>query len=169
MYITIIIIGLAIIIWAILRPGVIADQSVVKVQRVLDGDTVIVKKGLHKYTIRLDSIDCPEGDQYWGNIATAGLIKMIGGRSVRLEVHARDKYNRTVATVYVKDEQKTTWTNVNARMLVLGHAWVYRQFYEHLPLERRTELNEKEKWAKSKRVGLWRSSNPIPPWEWRRR
>jgi endonuclease YncB( thermonuclease family) len=29
-------------------------------------------------------------------------------------------------------------------------------------------LNQLERWAKSKRVGLWKTDNPIPPWKWRK-
>ena len=47
-----------------------------KVVRVVDGDTVIVAKQRNKITIRLDSIDCPEDGQHWGDIAAYGLIKL---------------------------------------------------------------------------------------------
>jgi len=55
------------------------------VEKIIDGDTVIVSKSFHKVKIRLDSIDCPEDGQPWGDIAKFGLIKLIGGRKVRLE------------------------------------------------------------------------------------
>lgn len=139
-----------------------------KVHRVLDGDTVIVTTIWKKLTIRLDAIDCPEDDQPWGDTAKYGLIKMIGGRAIRLEIHDKDKYGRTVATIYVKSNDKPEWVNVNARMTMLGHAWVYRQFYVHLSKDRRDELNKLERWAKTKRVGLWRSEHPVAPWDWRR-
>ena len=57
----------------------------VKVEFVVDGDTIIVSEGWKKTKIRLDSIDCPEDGQPWGDIATAGLIKMIGGKKVRIK------------------------------------------------------------------------------------
>ena len=48
----------------------------VKVEHIIDGDTVIVVKDWHKIRIRLDSIDCPEVGQYWGDISKYGLIKL---------------------------------------------------------------------------------------------
>ena len=57
--------------------------------------------------------------------------------------------------------------NVNERMVTLGHAWVMRMYYDHLPKSRQQKLNQLERWAKSKRVGLWKTDNPIPPWQWR--
>ena len=141
--------------------------SIAKVLWVIDGDTVDVKKQGRRVRIRLDAIDCPEDGQPWGDTAKAGLIKMIGGKSVHLEEHGYDDYGRTIATVFVRDEQKAKWINVNERMVILGHAWVMRAYYAHLSHDRRRQLNRLEMWAKSKRVGLWRTPNPTPPWEWR--
>jgi micrococcal nuclease len=146
---------------------IIANLPQYKVDHVIDGDTVIVSSPGNELKIRLDSIDCPEDGQEWGEIATAGLIKLIGGKHVHLEEHKIDRYERTVATLYVRHDNDPEWLNVNERMITLGHAWVMRRFYEHLPKHRQDKLNRLERWAKSKRVGLWKADNPIPPWEWR--
>ena len=138
-----------------------------KVRHVIDGDTVVVEKGWNSITIRLDCIDCPEDGQPWGDTATFGLIKLIGGRHVHIEEHGLDCYGRTLATIFVRDARGSEWINVNERMIMLGHAWVMRHFYDHLPQDRKDKLNRLEHWAKTKRVGLWRTSNPLPPWEWR--
>ena len=117
--------------------------------------------------IRLDSIDCPEDSQHWGDTAAYGLIKLIGGRKVHLEEHGLDSHGRTLATIYVRHANKEEWINVNERMVTLGHAWVMRKFYDHLPEDRQNKMNRLESWARSKKVGLWDTSNPIPPWQWR--
>lgn len=145
----------------------IESLSKVKVRYVIDGDTIIVGKGWDEIKIRLDSIDCPEDGQYWGDIARYGLIKLIGGKNVYLEKHGIDTHGRTLATVYVWHSDKSEWMNVNERMVTLGHAWVMRMFYDHLPKDRQGKLNRLENWAKSKKIGLWSADNPIPPWEWR--
>src|SRR5262245_28413219 len=72
-----------------------------KVIHVMDGDTLIVAKGWSQIMIRLDSIDCPEDGQHWGDIAAYGLIKLVGGRRVVLEEHGLDFHGRTLATIYV--------------------------------------------------------------------
>ena len=139
-----------------------------KVMHVIDGDTVIVDKGWSQVVmIRLDSIDCPEDGQHWGDTAAYGLIKLIGGRKVHLEEHGLDSHGRTLATIYVQHANGEEWVNVNERMVTLGHAWVMRKFYDHLPKGRQDKLNRLERWARSKNVGLWRTQNPIPPWQWR--
>ena len=139
----------------------------VMVDYVIDGDTVIVDKDRQKRKIRLDSIDCPEMNQHWGDISKYGLIKMIGGRYVRLEEHGIDPHERTLATIYVQDGKGSEWINVNERMVTLGHAWVMRRFYDHLPKDRQDRLNRLEKWARSNKVGMWKNPNQIPPWKWR--
>jgi len=137
------------------------------VLQVLDGDTLIVDYGPSETKVRLDSIDCPEDGQDWGDIAAFGLIKLVGGKSVRLEEHGLDIYGRTLATIYVRDVSGEGWQNVNERMVTLGHAWVMRKFYDHLPPDRKNKLNRLEAWARSKKIGLWRTEHPVPPWQWR--
>jgi len=138
-----------------------------KVEHVIDGDTIIVSTIWSERKIRLHAIDCPEGGQEWGEIATAGLIKLIGGKHVHLEEHEIDTYERIVATLYVRHGVDSEWMNVNERMVTLGHAWVMRRFYKKLPKHRQDKLNQLERWAKSKKVGLWKSDSPVPPWQWR--
>ena len=137
----------------------------VNVDYVVDGDTVDVAWNGGILIVRLYGIDCPEDGQEWGDIATAGLIKMIGGKSVDLEIFGTDMYDRVLATIFVQDGSEQI--NVNEKMVMKGHAWVMRRFYNELPKNRQHQLNKLENWAKSKKVGLWRNGNPIPPWKWR--
>lgn len=151
-----------------LPAGTASELRRVKVQYVIDGDTVIVSKFWSEVRIRLYAIDCPEDGQHWGNIAKAGLIKLIGGRYVYIEGHGVDDYGRTLATIHLKDDHGSELINVNERMVMRGHAWVMRKYYGHLPKSRQHQLNKLESWARAKRVGLWKASNPIPPWLWRK-
>ena len=137
------------------------------VQKVLDGDTLVVKAGWDRVMIRLDGIDCPEFDQPWGDTAKFGLIKLVGGRTVHYQVHGLDRYKRTLATVYVWDRDESVWLNVNLRMVMLGHAWVSSASLDHLPSARQKELKAVSRWARRNRVGLWRAAAPVPPWQWR--
>ena len=66
---------------------------------------------------------------------------------------------------YMFGQKRGEWLNVNERMVVLGYAWMMRKFYIHLSRKRQITLNRMETWAKSKKVGLWKAHNPIPPWE----
>ena len=147
--------------------GTVTELQRVKVRHVIDGDTVIVSRSWTETRIRLHAIDCPEGEQPWGSIAKAGLIKLIGGRHVHIETHGVDIHGRTLATIYLQHGRASEWINVSERMVMLGHAWVMHKYYNHLPKSRKRQLNKLESWAKSKRVGLWKATNPVPPWLWR--
>lgn len=137
------------------------------VRKVLDGDTLIVQAGWDRVTLRLEGIDCPEFDQPWGDTARFGLIKLVGGRTVHFETHGVDRYQRTLATVYVWDRDESVWLNVNLRMVMLGHAWVSPGLPGNLPATRRNELLAVSRWARRKQVGLWKTAAPVPPWQWR--
>lgn len=133
---------------------------------VIDGDGVIVSYNGKLIEIRLFAIDCPEHGQEWGDIAKYGLIKLIGGKSIFLEMHGIDFHQRSLATLYVKRNSKLI--NVNEQMVLRGHAWVYRKYYHTLSESRKNRLDWLTERARSRKAGLWRSQNPIPPWEWRR-
>ncbi len=145
----------------------VAHLPEARVLYVIDGDTVVVRKQEKRVKVRLASIDCPEDGQPWGDTAKYGLVKLIGGRSVKMEEHGTDLYGRTVATLYVRTGD-SNWLNVNERMVVLGHAWVMRAYCGHLSSEQTRRLINGETWAKTRKVGLWKTPKPIPPWQWRR-
>jgi micrococcal nuclease len=147
----------------------IAGFPQTKVIHIKDGDTVTVDMDRSEIVIRLDSIDCPEDGQHWGDIAKYGLIKLIGGKMVHLEIHGRDGYGRTLATIYVRHASGEVWINVNEWMVMHGHAWVMRKFFDHLPEDRKYRLNHREALARSRKTGLWSTPNPTPPWDWRKR
>jgi micrococcal nuclease len=146
----------------------IANIPRYKVEQVIDGDTITVSTLEDEKRIRLDSIDCPEDGQDWGGIAKDCLIKLIGDKHVHAEEHETDQPGRTIATLYVEDGDTSNWINVNEKMVELGHAWVMRQYYDHLPKDRQAELDKLESSAKLNKLGLWESLNPIPPWDWRK-
>ncbi len=143
------------------------EEYTAKVGHIIDGDTVVVSVDGRQQRLRLEAIDCPEIGQHWGDTAKYGLIKLIGGRSIRFQSQSSDPYGRTLATIFVYDESQCEWVDVNARMVLCGHAWVSRLLCNHLPKDRQDELLRIQRWARGKKVGLWRDSNPIPPWKWR--
>lgn len=139
-----------------------------RTKQITDGDGVIVSISKGLIEVRLFAIDCPEYGQEWGEMAKAGLIKLIGGKKrIYLETYGIDPHGRILATIYVEQDSKLI--NVNERMVYRGHAWVYRQYYGPLSQDRRAKLDWCEERARQRKAGLWRATHPIPPWEWRRR
>lgn len=129
-----------------------------KVVSVTDGDTLIVlTPEKQQVRVRLAEIDTPESGQPYGQKAKTALSSLVFGKEARVEVQDQDRYGRQVGRVYVGT------TDVNAEMIRLGAAWVYRQYNKDkslLPLEEE---------ARQAKLGLWAlpEVERMPPWEWR--
>ena len=92
------------------------------VERVIDGDTVVISGGEH---LRYIGIDTPELHhptkpvQWYAREAAAFNRSLVEGKPVRLEfdVERRDKYGRLLAYIYLEDG-----TFVNAELVRQGYA-----------------------------------------------
>ncbi|EOY17645.1 hypothetical protein QUC31_006809 [Theobroma cacao] len=109
-----------------------------------------------KYRIRLRGIDAPESSMPYGKEAKEELVKLVQGKCLRVLVYGEDRYGRCVGDIYCNGKF------VQEIMLKKGLAWHYSAY------DQRIELATWEKEARAKRVGLWASSNPEKPWEWRK-
>lgn len=139
-----------------------------QVTHVSDGDTVRLavtstcpqagcpRRG-ESLTVRLAEIDAPESNQPYGNKATAAINERLAGSAVDVVQNDVDHYGRVVGQII----QDGVW--VNGWMVGQGHAWVYRRYSDS------PELIEWESEAREARRGLWATTDPIAPWEWRRR
>jgi len=128
-----------------------------KVVNVVDGDTIYVLHNGDVEKIRLAQIDCPENDQPYGNAAKEHVIKLASQKNVTVYPLTKDKYGRTVARVILPENK-----SLNIKLIEDGLAWHYKKYSED------KKLAALEKEVQRKRVGLWQSKNPIPPWEWRK-
>jgi hypothetical protein len=57
--------------------------------------------------------------------------------------------------------------DINLEQLKSGFAWFYRQYENDIAAERRKPYADAEAEARAAKRGLWASSNPQPPWEFR--
>ena len=134
-----------------------SEQFVAKVNRVIDGDTVVVATDEGKSVrIRMSDIDAPEKDQPWGPEATQALSVLIQDKTVLVIAVDTDRYGRVVATLFDADK------NINRAMVEQGHAWVYRRYL------RDSSLLNLESSARSQQIGLWHNASAIEPRIWRR-
>ena len=67
--------------------------------KVLDGDTLQLKKGQEIIKVRLYGVDCPEKRQSFGPQATKFAERFIGNKKVTMETVNTDRYGRTVGLV----------------------------------------------------------------------
>lgn len=94
-----------------------ASADLLKVQKVIDGDTVELSNG---EKVRLIGINTPEKGQPYFKEAKDALEKLILEREVRLEldIAAKDMYGRTLGYLYVDNEF------INQDMIESGYAVV---------------------------------------------
>jgi micrococcal nuclease len=81
---------------------------------------------------------------------------MVFGKIVEVMSVDKDRYGRTIASVYVNG------ASLNKELLRAGLAW----HYKHYSKDRDLAILEGE--ARANKIGLWSGPNPIPPWKWRR-
>lgn len=124
---------------------------------VTDGDTIkCLTADKKQIKVRLNQIDAPESKQDFGTKSKQALSDLIFGKDVIIKSAGIDRYQRTLGTIYV-DEQ-----DINLEMVKLGMAWVYTQYAKDLA------YFDAEKQARIEKIGLWSVSNSVAPWEWRK-
>ena len=133
------------------RPsGVPSEANWVKVDRVTDGDTIVL---MDRTRVRLHGIDAPELDQPYGPTATAALKSMVA-RSVYLVEVDEDPYGRLVGQLYHSKEGY----DINASMVCAGYAWWYERYAPDSQM-----LDECQVEAQQVPKGLWEDEDPTPP------
>lgn len=125
-----------------------------KVVSIHDGDTITILQGKQQIKVRLFGIDAPELKQPYGKKSKQFLASLIAGQVVEVELKGKDRYKRTLGIIYYK------WQDINVQMVLNGYAWAYVK-YSRIYVDQ-------EKLARDNKRGFWQSSNPTPPWEWRK-
>ena len=93
--------------------------------RVFDGDSFLMREaGETEIEVRLFGIDAPERYQPWSDRSRQALTELLHGQRLRLVPETEDRYGRVVATVL----RVSDGLDVNAEMVRLGHAWVFRRY-----------------------------------------
>jgi endonuclease YncB( thermonuclease family) len=133
-----------------------------RVVGVSDGDTItVLDRQYRQYKVRLAGIDAPESGQDFGNTAKSSLARLVFGREVTIQWQKTDRYDRILGTVFVDR------TNVNLEQVRTGLAWFYRHYESDLSSSERSRFNDAEREARAARRGLWQSTSPTPPWDFR--
>ena len=127
------------------------------VDHVADGDSLQVKHQGETVKVRLFGIDAPEKGQEFANMSRQRLKNLANGRQVKVSVVEKDKYGRLISKVWLDDG-----TLLNHAMVGSGLAWWYERY---APGD--SELRKLQANAKSSQLGLWKSSSPTPPWDFK--
>lgn len=138
------------------KPTEQARKDLVKVVKVIDGDTIDVFINGKTEPVRLIGINTPELDECFGQEAAQKAKEILSGKSVVLETDIsqdeRDKYNRLLKYVFLEDG-----TNFGRLMLSQGYGREYTYLGRKYKYQNEFKLAEKE--ARESRRGLWSSCN----------
>lgn len=141
-------------------PTLKMQGNLVKVEKVIDGDTIQVLVNGKMETIRLIGIDTPETVdsrkpvQCFGKEASAKAKEILAGKDVSLESDLtqgdKDKYGRLLRFVFLENG-----TSFNKMMIREGYAHEYTY---SVPYKYQLEYKQAEKEARDNDLGLWSPS-----------
>jgi micrococcal nuclease len=134
-----------------------ADGVVGKVIAVVDGNTLEISgpdDQVHK--IILSGVDSPELGQEFGTEAKKFLEKLLLSKDVTLQFTGKDRSGSSLAVVKINGK-----ADVRIALLKEGLAWTSEKNSEN-------HLEAYKTWAQRKGKGLWKQTNPVPPWTYRR-
>ncbi len=126
--------------------------------RVVDGDTLVIKKDGAEIKVRLIGLNTPEIVdprrivECFGKEASARAKEILTGQMVKIETDPTqsvyDKYARLLAYVYLADG-----TNFNEQMIRegYGHEYTYNTPYLY-----QKEFKQAEEYARTHELGLWK-------------
>lgn len=119
------------------------------VERVIDGDTIVLENGER---IRYIGIDTPElkGNEYMAIEAKEVNEKLVKNKKVKIEydIEKKDYFGRTLAYVYCDG------VFINAELIRTGHA-ISKKYPPNIKFAK--IFDEIEKDAKKKKLGLWKN------------
>lgn len=122
------------------------------VTRVDDGDTIeVTDDNGDSLTVRLESVDAPEGDEPFSELARQALADLIERRQVQLLSTGKDGQGRTLAFVKRDD------LDVNRFLIENGFARHFSRYSQD------ASLAQLEVAAREKKLNIWADAEPIAP------
>lgn len=138
------------------EPPEVLSEGEHRVERVVDGDTLLLAGGAR---VRLIGVDCPETVKSdspvepFGPEASTFTKKFVSGGTVRLQFDRErvDRYDRFLAYVFVGDKM------LNEELVRNGLARIEHRFHYSQAIER--QFNRAEEEARLARRGIWSGEN----------
>ena len=153
----------------------LASALICLVVGVSDGDTLTARCGepgqYEQVKVRLQGIDAPERKQPFGERARQALAELTFQKEAELRCTKTDRYKRQVCSVWVAPASAPTGPHTldaGLAMITQGMAWWYRAYSREQSPQERGQYEFAEQEAKARKVGLWRETEPIAPWDWRK-
>lgn len=134
-----------------------------QVMAIQGGDTLRVRDDRHvTHTVHVAGVDAPaRGQQHYG-----GAESTLRETAFQKYVIVQGNTNPGKSGVR-QGTVRTVAGDVGQILLEQGAVWFNRADVADLSAEQRKAYGEAEEQARLRRIGLWRPTNPIPPWEYR--
>ena len=145
------------------RPA--GETETARVVRVVDGDTLVIDRGMGNERLRYIGIDAPESVkpdspvEFMGREASAANAALVEGATLVLErdVSDTDHYGRLLRYAWLRDGE--TWLFVNLELVRQGYA----QVVTYPPDVRWIDtLRDAQRLARDVGLGLWGAATPRP-------
>jgi endonuclease YncB( thermonuclease family) len=142
------------------RQSAVGESATIVPGSIHDGDTLRIRQGEKVTKVRFCGIDAPELAQPLGVESRDYLMRLVGDGVVRVVMVEKDKYDRTVAELFLADGR-----SVNVEMVRAGMAYHYAKYSGNCAVK--GTIGQAEGEAQSKRLGVWVREDP-KPWDYRR-
>jgi endonuclease YncB( thermonuclease family) len=152
---------LAAVAFTLLSAAADADTLTGRVVDIADGDSLTLLAGSQQYKIRIAAIDAPERYQAWGDRSKLNLSSLALDRAAVASCSSVDRWGYRACKLTVNN------IDIGLQQIKLGMAWWYRKDANGQSAEDQSDYGNAELMAKLKRLGLWRDTNPVPPWSFR--
>ena len=138
-----------------------AETLAGRVLSISDGDTLtLVDATNRQHKIHLAGIDAPELAQDFGQKSRTSLSALAFNQQAVAQCMTDNRNQPALCVVSIGGR------DVGLEQLRAGMAW-YRQENAQQTAQERADYEHAEFNAKIRRLGLWNTKNPTPPWDWR--
>ena len=124
------------------------DPLKARITKVIDGNTLeFIDKENETYIVLISGIDAPELGQDYGNESREFLMEKVLNKNVNIEILGKNRKGVRLAKISMGRKDLAN------EMIVNGWAWKDRSEDDALMLQ-----------AREKQLGIWKNSDPVPPW-----
>lgn len=114
--------------------------------------------------VDLWGVDAPEltpEEQFFSKKASQYLLDELLKQTVILEQMNKDDVAKPMVKVLIVNHPNS---NFNVHLLMEGHGW--STVNDEDDVADVVSYREAEKFAQTRKLGLWREIEPVPPWDW---
>lgn len=138
-------------------PTLAQDKIHAMVREVIDGNTIMIESWDHEmYKILLHGIDSPEPGQEYATQSKRMLEQLLLKKPVTIIIHGKDRHGNRLGEITIEGAPDPQHELVKA-----GLAWTSEKSTDPV-------LEALKEEARQKNIGLWKESDPTPPWVFRR-